>query len=206
MNSLTLKESGFSQPFSLRTVSFSIIPSVSSNVFAIIDTSLTGKAETDILYIGRSKRLARRILGGYLAGYGGKNTKKISESLIGDGFIEKTAISWVSCDKPRAMQKELLDKYLQEHGKAPLWNASKKKPEKTKKVQTAKTKSSATASSKTTKAEKKPAASAKAKAQVKPTIAKSKTPTKVTIPTKPTEPSANPSSINTSTDSAQKPV
>ena len=205
MNSLTLKESGFSQSCSLKTISFSSLPSNSGNVFAIIDTSLTGKAETDILYIGRSKRFAKRILGGYLAGYGGKNTKKISASLLGDGYIEKTAISWMSCDKPKTMQKELLDKYVKEHGKAPLWNASKKKLENIKKIATAKTKSSTAASSKAAKAEKKPAAPTKVKVPVKPTPAKSTTPTKVTITPKSPEPSSSPSPIHTSADSSQKP-
>lgn len=205
MNSLTLKESGFSQPCSLKTVAFSSVPSISS-VFALIDTSLTGKAETDILYIGRSKRLTRRILGGYLAGYGGKNTQKISKSLLGDGYIERIAISWMSNDKPKAMQKELLGKYIEEHGKAPLWNTSKKKVGKPKKVATVKTKSSAATSSKAPKAGKKPAAPAKAKAPVKPTPAKSIIPPKVTVPPKPTEPSSTPSATRTSTDLTQKPA
>lgn len=205
MNSLTLNESGFSQLCSLKTISISNFPSINSSVFAIIDTSLTGKAVTDILYIGRSKRLARRIFGGYIAGYGGKNTKKINAALLGDGYIEKTAISWISCDKPKIMQRELLDKYVQEHGKAPLWNASKKKPEKTKKVPIAKTKSSPVVSSKTTTAEKKPIESAKIKAQVKLTSAKSKITPKVTIPPKATEAISNPSSNSSSADSAQKP-
>jgi hypothetical protein len=200
VNSLTLKESGFSQPCSLKTISFSSLPSVSGSVFAIIDTTLTGKEATDILYIGRTKKLARRILGGYLAGYGGKSTKKISAFLLGDGFIEKTAIVWMSCDKPRTMHKELLDKYVNEHGKAPLWNASKKKLEKIKKIVTTKTKSSAAASTKVAKVGKNPAASAKVKAPVKPVSAKSTIPSKVAIPTKPAESS----SINA--DSAQKPA
>ena len=204
MNSLTLKESGFSQPCSLKTISFSSLPFNSGSVFAIIDTSITGKEETDILYIGRSKKLARRILGGYLAGYGGKNTKKISASLLGDGFIEKTAISWLSCDKPKTMQKELLDKHVQEHGKAPLWNASSKKLEKIKKIVPAKTKSSAAASPKAAKTEKKPTAKRKVKALIKTAPAKSTIPSKVTIPPKSTEPNSSPSSIDTSTDSAQK--
>ncbi len=200
MNSLTLKEIGFSQPCSLKTISFSSLPSNSGNVFAIIDTSLTGKAASDILYIGRSKRLARRILGGYLAGYGGKNTKKISESLLSDGYIEKTAITWMSCDKPKTMQKELLDKYVQEHEKAPSWNAPKKKLVKIKKIPTAKAKSSPVVSSKAAKTEKKSVAPTKVKAPVKPTSAKS------TIPPKPTEPISSPSSTHTSTDSSQKPA
>ncbi len=199
MNSLTLKEMGFSQPCSLKTVSISSIPSDSSSVLALIDTSLTGKAESDILYIGRSKKPAKKILGGYLAGYGGKNTKKIN-AILSDGYIEKTAISWISCDKPKAMQRELLDKYVKEHGKVPMWNASKKKIEKVQKVGKEKKKSTTTVSGKVAKAEK-PAPPKKAKA-VKPASPKSTVPAKVAISTKPTEPSTSASSNHTGAESA----
>ncbi|HUK84291.1 MAG TPA: hypothetical protein VLU95_00365 [Candidatus Acidoferrum sp.] len=199
MNSLTLKEMGFSQPCSLRTVSISSIPD-NSNVLALIDTSLTGKAESDILYIGRSKKPAKKILGGYIAGYGGKNTKKINAILLSDGYIEKTAVSWMACEKPKAMQRELLDTYVKEHGKVPMWNASKKKLEKVQKVGTEKKKSTAIVSGKVAKAEK-PAPPKKAKA-VKPASPKSTVPLKVAIPTKPTEPSTSASSNHTGAESA----
>ena len=205
MNSLTLKESGFSQPFSLKTISFSNLPSNISSVFAIIDTSLTGKASTDILYIGRSKRPAKKILGGLLAGYGGKNTKKINFALLSDGYIEKTALIWVSNEKPRVMQKELLDKYVKEHGKVPAWNAYKKKLVKTQKVAPVKAKSTGAAQAKAIKAEKKPTASAKTKASAKPSPAKSTIPPKVTTTLTPTEPANSTSSNNKTPDSSQKP-
>lgn len=193
---------GFSQPCSLKTISFSILPIVGGSVLSIIDTSLTGKAETDILFIGRSKRPAKKILGGYLSGYGGKKSKKINAGLLSNDYIEKTAITWMSCDKPKAMQKELLDKYVKEHGKVPLWNAPKKSLGKVQKVATAKKKSTATVASKAEKA-KKPTAPAKAKA-LKPAAAKSTVPAKATIPSKPTEPTPSASSNYTGTDSAQK--
>jgi hypothetical protein len=110
----------------------------------------------------------------------------------------------MSCDEPKTMQKELLDKYVQEHGKAPLWNASKKKFEKIQKIATAKSKSSAVVSSKDSKVEKKLASPAKDKAPIKLTTTKSTIPPKVAIAPKSTEPSSSPSSIHTGTDSAQK--
>jgi hypothetical protein len=202
MNSLTLKEMGFSQPCLLKTISFSSLPSNGSSVLALIDTSLTGKAETDILFISRSKKPAKKILGGYLAGAGGKNTKKINASLLSDGYIEKTAISWMACEKPKAMQKELLGKYVKEHGKVPLWNASKKKIEKVQKVATAKKKSTTIVSNKVAKT-KKPIALAKAKA-IKPTSAKSTISAKAAVSPKPTEPSPSASSNHVGSDSTQK--
>ncbi len=201
MNSLTLKEMGFSQPCSLKIVSFSSLPSEGSSVLAIIDTSLTGKAETDILFIGRSKRPAKKILGGYLSGYGGKTTKKINAGLLSDDYIEKTAITWMTCDKPKAMQSELLDKYVKEHGKAPMWNSSKKKIQKVKKAPSEKKKSTAVVAGKAAKAEK-PATRAKAKT-VKPVAAKSTVAAKA-APSKPTESTPSAGSNHTGSDSAQK--
>ena len=60
-------------------------------VIIIVDKELSGKPESDILYIGRTKKPIKRILGGYLAGYGGKNTKKINQMLFDEGYIEKAA-------------------------------------------------------------------------------------------------------------------
>ena len=203
MNSSTLKEMGFSQPCAFKNLSFQSLPSDGSSVLAIIDTSLTGKAETDILFIGRSKKPAKKILGGYLCGYGGKNTKKINAGLMSDGYLEKTSISWMLCDKPKAMQRELLDKYVKEHGKVPLWNASKKKPEKVKKTETSKKKVSTTVSGKAAKAEK-PVSPAKVKSPAKPTSAKSTSAEKVMTPPKPTETSHTASSNHSGADSSQK--
>jgi len=200
MNSQSLKEMGFSQPYSLKNISLSSLPSDTGSVLAIIDTSLIGKAETDILFIGRSKKPAKKILGGYLSGYGGKNTKKINACLQSDGYMEKTAISWMSCDKPKAMQRELLDKYVKGHGKVPLWNASKKNPEKVQKEVTAKKKSASTASSKLEKVDKQ-SAPAKAKAPKKHTPAKTTIPPKTAIPAKTTESNTDTSSIHTNADS-----
>lgn len=138
MDSSKLKENGFSQPYALKTISFANLPFNNAGVFALIDTSLTGKVASDILYIGRSKKPTRKILGGYLAGYGGKNTKKISLNLLNEGYIERTAITWMSSEKPRMVQEELLAKFVEEHGDVPIWNASKKKQAKIQKVSTKK--------------------------------------------------------------------
>jgi hypothetical protein len=127
MNSQTLKQNGFSEPFLLKSVSFSNLPANKSSVFVIADTTLTETAPSDILYIGRSKRPIRRILGGYLAGYGGKTNKRINSNLFNDGYIDKAAIYWMLTDKPKAMQQDLIDKFVLEHGELPLWNSSTKK-------------------------------------------------------------------------------
>ena len=126
MNSKTLIETGFSEWFPLKTLTHSNLPADKGSVIVIVDKELSGKPESDILYIGRTKKPVKRILGGYLAGYGGKNTKKINQMLFDEGYIEKAAISWILTDKPRIMQEELLAKFKEEHGEFPVWNAKKK--------------------------------------------------------------------------------
>ena len=126
MNSKTLIETGFSEWFPLKTLTLSNLPADKGSVIVIVDKELSGKPESDILYIGRTKKPAKRILGGYLAGYGGKNTKKINQMLFDEGYIEKAAISWILTEKPRIMQEELLAKFKEEHGELPVWNAKKK--------------------------------------------------------------------------------
>ena len=126
MNSKTLIETGFSEWFPLKTLTFSNLPPDKGSVIIIVNKELSGKPESDILYIGRTKKPAKRILGGYLAGYGGKNTKKINQMLFDEGYIEKAAISWILNDKPRIMQEELLVKFKKDHGELPIWNTKKK--------------------------------------------------------------------------------
>ena len=127
MNSKTLIETGFCEWFPLKTIAKSHLPADKGAVIVIVDNELSEKPESDILYIGRTKKPTKRILGGYLAGYGGKSSKKINNMLFGEGYIEKASISWMITDKPRIMQEELLVKYKEEHGELPVWNIKKKK-------------------------------------------------------------------------------
>jgi hypothetical protein len=130
MNSLTLKANGFAEFIPLKGLTFSVLPSNTGCVLVVADNTLSGKTISDILYIGKSKKPAKKILGGYLAGYGGKINRKINSKLIDDGYIEKVSISWMSSDNPKAVQQELLENFKKEHGEYPAWNASKKKTSK----------------------------------------------------------------------------
>jgi len=124
MNSLTLKENGFADFHPLKKLLFSSVPYNKGSVLVLVDTAVTENPDSDILYIGRSKKPTKRIFGGYLAGYGGKTTRKINSKLLDDGYIEKVAVSWMLSDNPKAAQKELLESFKKEHGKYPAWNAS----------------------------------------------------------------------------------
>lgn len=123
---------GFSDLLPLATLSFSNLPQNRGIVFAIIDTTLRGKPETDILYIGRAKTPTKKLLGSLIAGYGGKGGKKINAKLFNEGYMEKTAVSWILSDDPRAKQKELLAKFIEEQSGYPSWNVTKKPPKKPK--------------------------------------------------------------------------
>jgi len=140
MNSKTLIETGFAEWFPLKTLTHANLPLDKGSVIVIVDKELSGKPESDILYIGRTKKPVKRILGGYLAGYGGKNTKKINQMLFDEGYIERAAIGWILTDKPRIMQEELLVKFKEEHGELPIWNAKKKSKVKVKEAPTFKPK------------------------------------------------------------------
>ncbi len=122
MNSKTLKESGFSEFFPLKEISLQNLPNNTGQVIVLIDTSLSGKPASDVLYIGRAKKPVKKIFGGYLGGSGGKAVKRIHGALFNENYIEKVAISWMSSDEPRTAQINLLDKFKKEHGDYPAWN------------------------------------------------------------------------------------
>ena len=138
MNSLTLKEIGFCDLLPLSQLSFSNLPQNKGIVFAIVNTALSGGPETDILYLGRAKKPARKLLGSLIAGYGGKSSKKINAKLLNDGYLEKTSVTWIISDNPRATQKELLNKFDEKQGGYPVWNVVKKLPAKPKASETKK--------------------------------------------------------------------
>jgi hypothetical protein len=132
MNSLTLKEKGFAEFLPLKGLQFSSLPQNKNSIIVIADATVTGKPASDILYIGKTKKPAKRIFGGYLAGYGGKTTRKIHSTLFDEGYIEKASVSWMLTDNPKTAQKELLENFKKEHGDYPAWNTPKKpaKPQK----------------------------------------------------------------------------
>ncbi len=132
MNSLTLKEHGFGEFVPIKGLSYAILPYDKSSVLILADCTLTGKPESDILYIGKTKKPSKRVFGGYLSGYGGKTTRKINSMLLNDGYLEKVTVSWTPTDNPKAKQKELLENYKKEHGQYPSWNVAKKPAKKAK--------------------------------------------------------------------------
>jgi hypothetical protein len=137
MNSFTLKEKGFADFISLKELQFASLPADQNCVIVLIECLAPEKPATDILYIGKSKKPAKRIFGGYIAGYGGKTTRKIHSKLLNEGYMEKISVSWMISDNIKITQKELLESFKKEHGQYPAWNTQKKpvvKPAKVPKI------------------------------------------------------------------------
>ncbi len=130
MNSSTLRDKGFVEFVPIKQLSFSAIPLDKLVVLALADSSSTEKSTSDLLFIGKSKKPAKRIFAGYFAGYGGKTSKKINSKLFKDGYLEKVSVSWMLSDDPKAAQKQLLEEFKKEHGQFPEWNSPSKKAEK----------------------------------------------------------------------------
>ena len=126
MNSQSLKENGFSDFIPIKEISFSTLPNDKSSVLVLADSTLTGKPTSDILYIGKSKKPSKRVLAGYLSGFGGKTTRKINSMLTNDGYLEKVTVSWMPSDNPKAAQQDFLERFKKEHGEYPAWNVSNK--------------------------------------------------------------------------------
>lgn len=114
----------------IKELSFSLIPLDKPVVLALADKSLSGKPTSDILFIGKTKKPAKRIFAGYFAGYGGKTTKRINAKLVKDGYMEKTMVSWMLSDDAKTAQATLLEDFKKEHGQYPQWNTLSKKTEK----------------------------------------------------------------------------
>jgi len=129
MNSKKLQESGFTELYSLKELSLTVLPSNDGHVFVLVDKTLSEQPTSDILYIGRAKKPVKKILGGYVGGLGGKTVKKIHNALFNEGYIERVSISWMPNADPKATQKELLETFKKEHGGYPPWNSPAKAAE-----------------------------------------------------------------------------
>jgi hypothetical protein len=134
MNSSTLKEKGFVDFVLLQGLTFSSMPTEKGVVLVLADNTQAGKPNSDILYIGKSKKLAKRVFGGYLSGYGGKTSRKINSKLQNEGYMDKIMISWMETENPKLAKQQILDDFKKEHGDCPPWNQSKKPEVKVKPV------------------------------------------------------------------------
>jgi hypothetical protein len=76
----------------------------------------------DVLYIGSTNKLARRIFGNYVGGVGGGTTQRINELLFSEGKISEVELAWLETDAHEEMEKELLREFETSCGRLPSWN------------------------------------------------------------------------------------
>ncbi len=76
MNSLTLKEDGFTDFVPLKGLPFSSLPYNKSSVIVIADSTLTGKPASDIVYIGKTKKPTKEYSEATSAATAGKPLEK----------------------------------------------------------------------------------------------------------------------------------
>ena len=89
----------------------------------VTDTYLTRRRDaSNILYIGSTNNLMRRVLGNYLGGIGGKTTQRIHNNLFEKNYINNVEISWKIVDNFKNEERDLRKNYLQKHGELPPWN------------------------------------------------------------------------------------
>ena len=79
-------------------------------------------ATGEVLYIGASNNLRRRLFGNYTGGVGGETTQRIHELLFSEGWITEVEIAWIEVDAYMDKEAELKDEHREKHGRLPRWN------------------------------------------------------------------------------------
>jgi excinuclease UvrABC nuclease subunit len=80
------------------------------------------KSKSDILYIGSSKNLQKRIINNYLKGRGGPTTKRIHSYLIKRNYINFVEVGWKITKNYKNLEVELINKFDKDHDQLPPWN------------------------------------------------------------------------------------
>jgi len=100
----------------------------SSGVYIIRNKKCFGRliGDSDILYIGKAdnkKGLKHRIKFYFKPGINQRTSKRINALILGD-YKDRIEISWMIIDpeNTKEKEKELLTKYLKDHGELPPWN------------------------------------------------------------------------------------
>ena len=125
MNSDDLKEIGFENWHYFHEIDDNLIRN-KYGVYIIKLNKMFGRliGNSDILYIGHTTNFSVRFFKNYLKGTGGKTTQRIHRYLINMKYIDKTMISWIET-KNYDLERELRDKYEEEHHEFPPWNRYK---------------------------------------------------------------------------------
>jgi len=88
-----------------------------SGVYALRSTA-TG----EILYIGSTNNLRRRVLGNYIGGVGGETTQRVHDLLFSEGQITNIEVAWTETDAYKEKEAELKEEYRKQYSRLPKWN------------------------------------------------------------------------------------
>lgn len=77
---------------------------------------------SEILYIGSTSNLRRRIFGNYLGGVGGATTKRLHEMLFLEMKVTEVELAYEETVAFRERETELKEAYRQRQGRLPRWN------------------------------------------------------------------------------------
>jgi hypothetical protein len=124
MDSRNLKQCGFNGWHPLNNPLIASLPYKQKCVYVItLETVQRVRVgNSDILYIGSSDNLVRRIFGNYIGGVGGKTTQRIHKLLFEEGYLKKTKIGWITTENSGKIERNLRIKFKQEHSELPPWN------------------------------------------------------------------------------------
>jgi predicted GIY-YIG superfamily endonuclease len=84
--------------------------------------AMRSAATDEIVYIGSSNNLRRRILGNYIGGVGGETTQRVHELLFWEGQIAKVEVAWIETGSYKETEEELKQEYGRKYGRLPKWN------------------------------------------------------------------------------------
>ena len=83
--------------------------------------AIRSKGTGELLYIGSTDNLRRRIFGNYLGGVGGETTKRINGLLFSERKIAEVELAWMETEAHREKERELKNAYRRESGRLPRW-------------------------------------------------------------------------------------
>ncbi len=76
----------------------------------------------ELLYIGSTGNLRRRIFGNYIGGVGGATTKRLHSLLFLERKVEEVEFAYEETPAYREKETELREAYRQQQGHLPMWN------------------------------------------------------------------------------------
>ena len=76
----------------------------------------------EVLYIGGTTDLRRRLFGNYIGGVGGGTTQRIHALLFEEGDITDTEVAWKESPDHTSAEMRLRQAYFEQAGQLPTWN------------------------------------------------------------------------------------